>query len=234
MSSAQLHLRTYGYLKRQAVVSRERCAELTQELKSHCAPDADLSKGSLRLEEPAEAAIASVLQESALRALIAQLLGPDWLLVVNRHNHVVIDQGRGSRATRMHRDLLHWSRNPITVLVMLDCGEDDPVAWPSLIPGSQLWPTAEQRNGGGYWLDETDEAESLQQAVKVPMCPGDVLVMDGMTFHAAGAGSEQHSRVMMSLCLRTPDELTGEVGPNERLIAGSVRYEGQARWRAHG
>jgi hypothetical protein len=39
---------------------------------------------------------------------------------------------------------------------------------------------------------------------------------------------------MVSLCLRTPDELTGEVGPNEQLVAGSVSYEGQPRWSNHG
>ncbi|MFI5691705.1 phytanoyl-CoA dioxygenase family protein [Kribbella sp. NPDC051586] len=233
MSSAQLQLRTHGYLKRQALVSRERCAELTQELKS-AAASIDPANDSLRLEDPAEAAIASVLQVPALRTLVTQLLGPSWVLVVNRHNHVVIDRGDGSRATRMHRDLLHWSRNPITVLLMLDCAENDPLAWPSLLPGSHLWPTAEQSNGGGYWLDETPESEQVQQALKVPMSQGDVLVMDGMTFHAAGAGSPEYARVMMSLCLRTADELTGEVGTNEQLIAGSVRYEGQSRWRAHG
>ncbi|MEV0285627.1 MULTISPECIES: phytanoyl-CoA dioxygenase family protein [unclassified Kribbella] len=189
---------------------------------------------SVRLEDPAGEVIAAVLEEPGLRGLAAELLGPSWVLVTNRHNHAVIDHGGGSRGTRMHRDLLHWSRSPITLLLMLDCAPDDPQAWPSLIPGSHLWPTSEPSNGGGYWLDEAPEPELAGQAVKVPMNPGDVLVMDGMTYHSAGLGSPDRARVMVTLCLRTPDELTGEAGPNEQLVAGSIRYEGQPRWRRNG
>ncbi|MGY4772331.1 phytanoyl-CoA dioxygenase family protein [Kribbella sp. CWNU-51] len=232
MYSAQLQLRTQGYLRQQAVIGRERCDELTRALRAVAGSEA--TQSSVRLEESAEKVISAVLEEPRLRALVAQVLGPDWVVVTNRHNHVVIDRGAGSRGTRMHRDLLHWSRNPITVLVMLECAADDPAAWPSLIPGSQLWPTSDVSNGGGYWLDEAPEHELSEQAVKVPMSPGDVVVMDGMTFHSAGIGSSDHARVMLTLCLRTPDELTGEVGPNEQLVEGSVQYEGQARWRKHG
>ena len=212
------------------MVGHQRCRELTRALTA----TADSANGSVRLEEPAGDVIAAVLEEAGIRALVEQLLGPSWVLVTNRHNHVVIDYGGGSRATRMHRDLLHWSRSPITLLLMLDCPEDDPRAWPSLIPGSQLWPTSDASNGGGYWLDEAPEREAAAQAVKVPMRPGDVLLMDGMTFHSAGVGSSDRARVMVSLCLRTPDELTGQVGPNEQLVTGSVSYEGQPRWSNHG
>jgi ectoine hydroxylase-related dioxygenase (phytanoyl-CoA dioxygenase family) len=182
------------------------------------------------LEEEAEKAIAELLATPELRDVVEEVLGPDWVVVTNRHHHIVIDRGCGSRANRIHRDLLHWSRDPLTLLVMLDCDEHDQLAWPSVLPGSHLWPVKGPANGGGYWLDEQPERDLAQQAVKVPMAPGDVLVMDGMTYHAAGVGRSDQPRVMATLCLRTPDELTGRIAANEELAAGAVRYEGQARW----
>lgn len=187
----------------------------------------------MRLEDPAHDVLVQVLAGSALRSAVSGLLGDSWALVVNRHNHVVVDRGAGSRAVRVHRDLLHWSRNPVTLLVMLDCDESDPAAWPSVLPGSHLWPVEGSPNGGGYWLDETPQRELATQTLKVPLRPGDALFMDGMTYHSAGTGSVLAPRVMASLCLRPFDELTGEVGTNEEPVAGLPRYAGQSRWRSH-
>lgn len=171
-----------------------------------------------------------LLRSRQLVDALEGVIGADWVLLLNRHNHITFDYGQGTRGARAHRDSLGWTRGYVTVVVMLRGGSLGD-AWPSVIPGSHLWPVDAPRNGGGYWLDEGTHSESLRdQALKVPMAAGDVLLLDPQLFHAAGRGSDLEPRCVLTLALRAVDELLGEVTPNESLIRGSVQYSGQRSW----
>jgi hypothetical protein len=234
MNSELLHLRTTGYLLCKSVLTAVAITDLMAAVRTRPAEAVTRNPPATeRYDEEAAAVMQGLLAHEGIRDLATRVLGHNWVSVQNRHNHVVIDRGAGSRAARIHRDLLHWTRAPLTFLVMLESGLGHAESWPIVVPGSHLWPISGPSNGGGYWLDESEEASLASQALSVPMSAGDVLIMDGFLFHAAGVGHPAAPRVMATLSLRTPDELerTG-IAPNERLVAGVHEYHGRQE-RAH-
>ncbi len=149
-------------------------------------------------------------------------------LVRNRHNHVGVSFGGGYRSSRFHRDAQSWDNAYTTVLVPLS-GFDHTDSRVQLIPGSNHLTPDGPLNGGGYWLDEGPYASLAAQAVEVNLRPGDVLLLDPMTFHAAGFGRATLPRVMLSLGVTAGNELLLQQMGNLRLIRGEgVPYEGQA------
>src|SRR6266436_2962872 len=68
--------------------------------------------------------------------LLESLLGPNIDFLRNRHNHATIGLEPTYRC-RLHRDILQWSRNIVSVIVYLDdCSECRSAT--RVIPGSQL------------------------------------------------------------------------------------------------
>lgn len=129
-----------------------------------------------------DSAFLEVATSHRLLDVLEPVLGPNVELVENRHNHVIIYCGPAT--DRLHRDILQWSRSILTVLVYLsDC--IDLGSATRVVPGSHLWPCADEPNNGGTWLDEVGTYARLRdQAVAVPAGAGDAVLMHGQLYHA--------------------------------------------------
>jgi hypothetical protein len=160
---------------------------------------------------------------------VTDLLGPNWVVVLNRHNHITMDYGCGLDSRRLHRDSLHWSRQFLTVVIALRMPESCS-SYPRFIPGSHLWPIGAPPNGGGYWLDQDTLRHHDEQAVSLRLGAGDALFIDPFTFHGAGIGSPSSPRIVMTLALRATDELADGPAVNELVSYGKHSYAGQVEW----
>jgi hypothetical protein len=125
--------------------------------------------------------------------LLESLLGPNIDFLRNRHNHATIGLEPTYRC-RLHRDILQWSRNIVSVIVYLDdCSECRSAT--RVIPGSQLLAVVGTPNNGGTWMDEHEIYSDLtDQSVVVPASAGDILLLDGLVFHAGGLASTDNPR----------------------------------------
>lgn len=169
----------------------------------------------------------------SLQEHLKEIVGPNLVLITNRHNHFGVSSDPAYRSARMHRDALGWTRSYITVLVPLG-GFDSEAAQLELIPGSQLWPIAGKPNGGGYWIDEGPYSDARPHALRTNLKSGDVLVISPLVFHSAGWGSHANPREMLSLAIHGGDELLPSIGVNDLLLAGNgPLYAGQA-WLREG
>ncbi len=52
-----------------------------------------------------------------IRNPLSSLLGPNIDFVLNRHNHVYLRDRESTASLELHRDVMHWSRTIVTVLV---------------------------------------------------------------------------------------------------------------------
>jgi ectoine hydroxylase-related dioxygenase (phytanoyl-CoA dioxygenase family) len=215
-----------GYLVAPGVLGAATLQTLTSLVVSRTSGTCDL-EGFVRHEcAMEEFQLLAKLESSQLFALWTELLGADVVAILNRHNHITIDTGRGSKAAALHRDSLNWSRTYLTTMMLL--AGNDHRAWPRLVPGSHRQSPRGPTNGGGYWLRQDVRHFLAEQAVAVPIKPGDVVFMDPMLFHAAGCGSVSMPRIALTLAVRAVDELAGNTPQHERLILGAQNYQGQA------
>jgi phytanoyl-CoA hydroxylase len=158
---------------------------------------------------------------------LQSLLGPNIEFLRNRHNHASIGIEKTYRS-RLHRDVLQWSRNLVSVLIYLDdC--DEAVSATKVIPASHLLPLIDIPNNGGTWMDEHSVYKDvLHQALPVLTSTGDVLLMDGLIFHAAGiAPSGQNLRRIVTLAYTAVDELLDVENVDSRIVVRGERiYRG--------
>lgn len=232
-STSEAFFRHSGYLVVRDVLDDATCHALVQRVLEDEYPtnltSLDPEGRRTRVEGVSETlGLPSVLSDHFFSS-VADLLGPNWVIILNRHNHVTVDYGCGMISCRLHRDSLHWSRSFLTVLIALQM-PDCYLSWPRLIPGSQMWPIGAPSNGGGYWLDEDDSQDLNDQAVSVNLKAGDILFVDPFTFHGAGTGWLSKPRVVLTLALRSTDELALVPADNELVLSGAHSYEGQAEW----
>jgi len=157
---------------------------------------------------------------------LGSLLGPNIDFVLNRHNHVTVNGSR-TKAARLHRDVLQWSRPIVSVLIYLDDANDQS-GCTQVIPTSQLLPYVGTPNNGGTWMDEHHVFAGLpDQALPVPMLSGQILAVDGLIFHAAGEGSEPGTRFALSGAYHSVDELKSPPHPAQAtVVLGNNIYRG--------
>jgi ectoine hydroxylase-related dioxygenase (phytanoyl-CoA dioxygenase family) len=228
-------LRQNGYCLASKMLDTEVCSRIEEAvLQGTSYPQGMIERDSASRPVRLEGAVGThdVLRElrrAELAAQISILCGQSWVLILNRHNHITVDYGDGNKSTRFHRDALHWTRTYITVVIMLS-SKLDPHSWPRIIPGSHLWAISGPPNGGGYWLDEDINRQSIGQALSVPLSVGDALFLDPLTFHAAGWGLPTNPRTVLTLAVRADDELAESDASNELGINGIHIYQGQSRW----
>jgi len=159
-----------------------------------------------------------------LGALVS-LLGPNVELTRNRHNHATIN--RRGPSPRLHRDVLQWSRDIVTMVVYLeDAGIENGCT--HVLPASQYLPFVGTPNNGGTWMDEHSMyADLLSQAVPIPMSEGGVLLFDGLAFHSNGENTTEHTRISVCMGFRSVDELSANSeDPKLALIHGERIYRG--------
>jgi phytanoyl-CoA hydroxylase len=171
-----------------------------------------------------------LLANPKLTEPLQSLLGPNVVLVTNRHNHAAVNDAEGTKAeSRLHRDILQPTRGLVTAAVYLEESTIDN-GCTYIVPGSQYLPFVgvSQENGGGTWMDEHSEYEGLlDQALPVPMQDGDVLFFDGLAFHTVGQNTTDKTRTSMTFGFRSADEL--DFKPDESrqiIIAGTQIYRG--------
>lgn len=230
---SEAFFRHAGYLAVRNVVDNAACHALVKQTQEGRYPvnltSLDPEGRRARIEAVTESLKLPSLLSDRFFSSVTSLLGPNWAIVLNRHNHITVDYGCGMGSSRLHRDSLHWSRNFLTALVALQL-PDSHLSWPRLIPGSQLWPIAAPPNGGGYWLDEDDYRDLHEQVVSVKLKVGDILFIDPLTFHGAGTGWPSKPRIVLTLALRATDELAVASADNELVVNGVHSYKGQTEW----
>lgn len=166
------------------------------------------------------------LHSPAVTDALVNLLGPNVVLLQNRHNHATMNR-HGDIPFRLHRDILQWSRPILTTIIYID---DAPVerGCTHVVPGSQMEQYAGMPpdGGGGNWVDDHAEYQHLlDQSVPVPMRSGDVLVLDSLTFHSVGVNVTGESRMSTTFAVRSVDELD-RASERHVLLFGNWIYKG--------
>lgn len=229
--------RKNGYFRVEEAVDESFCSEarsvaLTTRRYPPELIDRDSTGRAIRLEGVGQnLGISEGFAGSRLAASMNSLLGVDWLIILNRHNHFTVDYGVGNKSTSFHRDALHWTRGYVTILIMISSNSHH-TNWPRVIPSSHLWPISGPANGGGYWLEQDDNSDLSDQALPAPLAARDALLLDPLTFHAAGIGLATEPRIVLTLAARAGDELSRQDAANEMRISGEHVYRGQPKWRS--
>jgi ectoine hydroxylase-related dioxygenase (phytanoyl-CoA dioxygenase family) len=228
------HFRRTGYLLLRRVVDAEAVTELRclvlDQLERAVQPCSGEAVGRMdRLDalHARHSAFRRVIQHPVLLDALETLLGPNIVLVTNRHNHATALYST-NKGTRLHRDILQWSRPLVNALVYLD--KADPMSGATrLVPGSHWLRCGGKPSNGGTWLDEQDSyAPLIQQALHINVAAGDVLLLDSLTYHAAGTNVGNRPRVVIALSYRAADELAppgSEIG-HTLLVHGEDLYRG--------
>lgn len=137
------------------------------------------------------------------------LLGPNIEFLKNRHNHASVILPEANER-RFHRDVLHWSRPVISVLIYM---QDTTIlnGCTEIIPCSQylpFTPPSGLASHGGTWLDEFEVFEGFeQQALPVLMKKGEILIFDSLLFHSPGINSTKETRYAITAAYHAVDEL---------------------------
>jgi ectoine hydroxylase-related dioxygenase (phytanoyl-CoA dioxygenase family) len=157
---------------------------------------------------------------------LSSLLGPNILMLRNRHNHATMNF-RSHKRDDFHRDNVQWSRGLLTVIFYL---EDTTVenGCTEVVPGTHLLPGVEElhRLADISWIDNSG---LLDQAVPVPVQAGQMMAIDSTIFHRAGSNSTDGSRMSMTIGYQSVDELADAPDPTRTLISGEHIYMGNDR-----
>lgn len=167
-----------------------------------------------------------VFASSLLLGPLQSLLGPNIEFVLNRHNHATINI-LGNKSSRLHRDVLQWSRPVVTAIVYLEDSTVD-TGCTYIIPASHFLPFVGTPNNGGTWMDEHHiYSDLLNQALPVSVSSGGILFFDSLAFHAAGKNISEAPRIAISGAYHSVDELTTDKDdPNRVLVLGERLYRG--------
>lgn len=227
------HFRRQGYVLLRAGFDEGRAHSCLDVLHTHLAAATpplrrDASGNIVRLGNVAsrvDGQIINLLLTDCVRAALRSLLGPNVVLVLNRHNHATPSRN-GETAVRFHRDVLQWSRPVLTAIFYLEpAGVSEGCTW--VLPGSQYLPQTGIPNNGGTWLDEQEDIASMQEhALPVPVSAGDVLLFDSLMFHSIGLNTSSATRWTVILAFRSVDELAAAREPTVQLLEGAFIYRG--------
>lgn len=169
-------------------------------------------------------AFRKLVRHEYIVGVLKALLGPNIEFALNRHNHATINCNTN---WRFHRDILHWSRGLVSVIVYL---EDATTAngCTEIIPCSQFLPYSGKPNNGGTWLDDQSKySEMRNQGVPIPMPRGGILFFDSTVFHTAGKNTSGISRMSITLGYHSVDELSKYSSDTFKVtIAGKRIYRG--------
>ena len=151
---------------------------------------------------------------------LEKLLGSNIEFVLNRHNHVYLRDRDSTHSLEPHRDVMHWSRTIVTVLVYLE-DTDMENGCTHVVPGSHCLPDL---------VNFTDQ-EHLgkivrEQCVPIPMSAGEMLAIDSMIIHSAGRNQTDGTRMSMTLGYHSGDELLPVDNSKRVLVRGQRIYRG--------
>ena len=154
---------------------------------------------------------------------LESIVGPNIEFCLNRHNHIYL-RDRGSTASlEIHRDVKHWSRTIVTVLVYLEETNLEN-GCTHIVPGSHFLPDFLKLSGDNH-LDQI----ALDQSIPIPMPEGGLLAIDSMMLHSAGQNQTDGTRMSMTLGYHSVDELSVPENPKRVLVRGERIYGGNDR-----
>ncbi len=162
---------------------------------------------------------------------LKSLLGPNIEFLLNRHNHASVIR-KSNNEKRFHRDVLHWSRPVIAVLIYPQSA-DTTNGCTEIIPGSQYLPFVKPKNSdlpkhAGTWLDEYSVYKNFEkQGLPVFINKGEILLFDALLFHTPGINSTEKTRYAITAAYTAVDELLPiEYNTQKVLVAGKRTYCG--------
>jgi phytanoyl-CoA hydroxylase len=172
---------------------------------------------------------ADVAGSPAVTGPLSDLLGPNILMIKNRHNHATMNF-RSGKQDDFHRDNVQWSRGLLTIIFYL---EDTTVenGCTQIIPSTHLLPGV----SGLHRLADTDwisRSGLLDQALPAPVLAGQMLAIDSTIFHRAGANGTDASRMSITIGYQSVDELDDSEDPTRVLISGERIYMGNDRGKS--
>jgi phytanoyl-CoA hydroxylase len=223
--------RDTGYLKLAGVLSAAEVDAMRQVITSHVEKRippyrTDPSGGIVKLDSLVrrDPIFSRVIRAPLIAEALQSLLGPNIELKLNRHNHATLNHP-GYNKFRLHRDVLQWTRNLVTVLIYL---EDSTVenGCTYLVPATQDLPGLEVPDNGVTCMDDNGlYADLAQQSVPVPMPAGGVLLLDCCVFHSVGENRSTSTRQSICLAFHSLDEFSEE-STKSQLILGERIYLG--------
>lgn len=153
---------------------------------------------------------------------LESLLGPNIEVVKNRHNHIQL-RPPGASPDHLHRDVLQWTRNIVTVIFFLEESTLEK-GCTQVLPGSHLLPAVGDHNvDREAWVEG---AGILDQAAPVPMPAGGMLAIDSTVFHGALENRSNETRMSLTVGYRSVDELCDAPGSRSSLVRGQRLYKG--------
>lgn len=148
---------------------------------------------------------------------LESLLGPNIVVLKNRHNHATLRRASDAGALKFHRDVREWTRTIITVLFYLEESTVEK-GCTVVVPSSHMITES-------AYLDDTLE-RLLEQAVPVPMPAGGMLAINSMILHAVGRNVSGSTRMNMTVGYHSVDELATVEDPYRRLARGTLVTDG--------
>jgi len=233
LTPEQVHFfRHNGFVRLPGILPEAQVAELTATIRQHLGDGIepivrDRQGRAVRISDlwgrgsPFREAMTSPLVLEPL----ADLLGPNIELVLNRHNHATLRLA-GEGTSYFHRDVLQWSRPIVTVLTYLEeTNLENGCTW--IVPGTHLLP-----GRGENSLEKDPEVVGsglLEQRLPVPMPAGGLLAINSLLYHTAGENRTDRSRMSMTVGYHSVDELAGAADPKRALVRGERFYKGNDR-----
>jgi len=154
---------------------------------------------------------------------LESLLGPNIELITNRHNHSTLNPpSRGY--TGLHRDVLQWTRDIVTVLFYLEEATVEN-GCTHVVPGTHLFNWI-QNPGTSTSVESVITDEIRQQEVPVPNPAGGLAVIDSQIFHRVGTNLTTGTRTSMTMGYVSVDELASVQDPYRLLVRGESAYGG--------
>jgi phytanoyl-CoA hydroxylase len=168
-----------------------------------------------------------IFKEIATSSLVLDslesLLGPNIELITNRHNHATLNPpSRGY--TGLHRDVLQWSRDIVTVIFYLEEATVEN-GCTHAVPGTHLFNWI-QNPGTKTSVESVITDEIRQQEIPLPSPAGGLAVIDSQIFHRVGTNLSTGTRTSMTMGYVSVDELAGVKDPYRIQVRGTVAYGG--------
>ena len=220
-----------GFLQLDALpveLVEEACAEIWADIEAEKEPVVRAADGSVhRLSNIIDRhpVFMKIVTWPAIVDALRAFIGPNVELHRNRHNHATLRKDTGS--VYWHRDVRTFTHTCITAIVYLEEANLEN-GCTQVVPGSQNLPWYE------FPLEKNQEiidAGLLEQAVRLPMPAGGILLMDGCCIHSPGMNDTDGTRMSMTLGYHGVNEFRKGEDPKSLLICGERIYDGNDRAR---
>ena len=158
---------------------------------------------------------------------LESLLGPNIVMIRNRHNHIQLRPPQAN-PDHLHRDMLQWSRNLVTVIFYLEESTVEK-GCTQVIPGSHFLASSTLHNiDEDAWVQQTG---ILDQTVLVPMPVGGMLAIDSTVLHGATKNRSNETRMSLTVGYHSVNELSEAEDPKCHLVRGQYIYKGNDHYK---